>query len=108
MMKFQKTINHGIKRLRLQHGITQEKFAELVGLTVEAVRNLEYNRYSPTAKTIDSICGAFGITPIDLLMSDTTPDKENLLEVISQKLQNSNPAELHRVSDIIDLLRKKY
>ena len=108
IMRYQLQINSGIKRLRAQHNLTQEKFAEIVGLTVEAVRNLEHNKYAPNAKTIDAICNSFNIRPIDLLIDDITKENVDVLQIIQYKLNSSSIAELRIIDEMIDVVRRNY
>ena len=103
-MEYQTLINAGIKRLRKSKMLTQDKFAEIVGITPEAVRNLEYNKYAPKADTIDNICKAFNITPLDLLLPTINQD-ENLLDEIICKLKLADNDKLRRISQIIDLVK---
>ena len=60
-MNYQEVITSNIKELRYKNGLTQEQFAEKLGITVNGVSNIERNCYQPTAKMIDKICSAFSI-----------------------------------------------
>ena len=73
-MGYQKLINMNIRELRLRNNLTQEEFAEKIGISIQGVSNIERNRYQPTADTIDKICYAFEITPAQLLI---IPSKNN-------------------------------
>ena len=44
-MKYQELINRNIKALRQKHYMTQEEFAERVGLSLQGLSNIERNRY---------------------------------------------------------------
>ena len=48
-MGYQKLINSNIKELRLKHHLTQEEFAEKIGISLQGGSNIERNRYQPTA-----------------------------------------------------------
>ncbi len=103
-MKYQKLITDGIRRLRKRNGLTQELFAEKIGLTVEAVRNIEYNKYTPTAKTIDSICNSFKISPFELMLPEIEQDEDLLIE-IDKKLKLCTNKDLRRINALIDIIR---
>ena len=107
-MNYKKQLNYGIRRIRLQFGYTQDAFAEKVGLTVETIRNIEHNKCMPSSSTIDNICGAFNIEPIDLLLPDNSNNEIELIEKINLKLKDSTEEELKRINDVIDVIRKKY
>lgn len=104
MVDYQKLLTSNIKKLRKSSGLTQEKFAELVDISVDGIRNLEHNKYAPTAKTIDSICSAFNITPFDLLLPDAQQDEE-IIKEINNKLKLCDNDKLKRISKIIDLIK---
>ena len=105
-MEFQTSINNGIKKLRKNAGLTQEKFAELVGLSIAGLKKLEQNKYQPSSDTIDKICGAFKIHPIDLLINNEPKEKTETLKVIELKLQNLSEQELIKVNGFIDLIKE--
>lgn len=69
-MSYQKLITNGIKRLRTENKLTQEKFAEKINMSVQGYRNIEHSRYLPTAETIDKICKVFNIQPVELLLPE--------------------------------------
>ena len=66
-MKYQELINKNIKELRQANNLTQEEFAEKIGISIQGLSNIERNRYQPAAETVDKICKAFKITPAELL-----------------------------------------
>ena len=82
-MKYQELLAKNIKELRLKHNLTQEVFAEKIGLTTNGVSNIERNRYQPTAETIDRICRAFKITPAELLLVPTDSNKEIIENIVT-------------------------
>lgn len=104
MNNYQMLITSGIKNLRIKTGLTQEKFAEYTGISVEGLRNIEKDRYAPKPATIDSICAAFNITPFDLLLPDVSID-ENLISEINSKLKLCKNDDLQRISKMIDIIR---
>lgn len=104
MTNFQQLLTLNIKNLRLKLGLTQEKFAEYAGISVEGLRNIEKNRYAPKANTIDNICSAFKITPFELLLPDAQQDEE-IIEEIHNKLKLCDNDKLKRISKIIDLVK---
>ena len=69
-MNYQKLITNGIKRLRTKNNLTQEQFSEKINMSVQGYRNIEHNKYLPTAETIDKICAEFKIAPVQLLLPD--------------------------------------
>jgi len=103
-MSYKKLITNGIKRLRTQHKLTQEQFAEKVCLSVQGYRNIEHSRYLPTAETIDKICKVFNIQPIELLLPDQQENLDKLRELINVKLCNCDLDKLIKINNFMDLI----
>lgn len=99
-MKYQELISKNIKELRLRNNLTQEEFAEKIGISINGISNIERNRYQPTAGTIDKICKVFNITPAELLL---LPDKSNqdLIQNIIALLSACSYKKLKKIYDII-------
>lgn len=105
MVKFQELINKSIKNFRLSLGMSQEKFCEKCGFTVDNYRNLEYNRHCPKASTVDKICKTFSINPYELLKYGL--DKTSIkASDITTSLSDLSQSQLNFVSEFIRLLRK--
>ena len=104
-MGYQKLINMNIRELRLNNNLTQEEFAEKIGISIQGVSNIERNRYQPTADTIDKICSAFEITPAQLLVV-SPKSNEDIIKNIVTLLSNCKPKKLKQIYDIISILLK--
>lgn len=103
-MSYRELITNGIKRLRSQHKLTQEQFAEKVCMSVQGYRNIEHSRYLPTAETIDKICKVFNIQPVELLLPDKQENLARLQELINAKLCCCDIDKLIKVNNFIDLI----
>lgn len=73
-------------------------------MSVQGYRNIEHNKYLPTAETIDKICKEFKVAPIDLLLPDEQNDLKELKSIINYKLDNCKLEKLIRISSMIDLM----
>lgn len=104
-MGYQKLINMNIRELRLKNNLTQEEFAEKIGISIQGVSNIERNRYQPTADTIDKICSAFEIIPAQLLVV-APKNNEDIIKNIVTLLSNCKPKKLKQIYDIISILLK--
>ena len=102
-MNYQKLINTNIKRLRIKLGLTQEEFAEKIGISLQGLSNLERNRYQPTSSTIDKICKIFQVSPIELLLVENKTN-EDILFNINSLLKNCSVKKLKQIYEIILLL----
>ena len=104
-MKYQKLINTNIKNIRLSNNLTQEEFAEKIGISIQGLSNIERNRYQPSAETIDKICSAFNITPAELLITPN-PQNEDILSNIITLLSQCSQRKLVKIYNIISLIIK--
>ena len=102
-MKYQRLINSNIKELRLKNGLTQEEFAEKIGISIQGLSNIERNRYQPNSETIDKICNSFKITPIDLLLIKNNTNKI-LIKNINALLFQCSSYKLKKIYEIIKIL----
>lgn len=104
-MDYQTLINTRIKNLRLSRNLTQEEFAEKIGISIQGLSNIERNRYQPTAKMVDKICKVFKITPVQLL-SAPEGEKEDIIKEISILLSECPKGKLKKIYEIIKVLIK--
>lgn len=105
-MDYQKLINSNIKELRITLGLTQEEFAEKIGLSIQGLSNLERNRYQPTSDTIDKICKNFKISPLELLLTKNKSN-DNLIKNINALLLQCSTQKLNQIFEIILILLRK-
>lgn len=103
-MKYQELINKNIKELRFKYHLTQEEFAEKIGISIVGLSNLERNRYQPSAETIDKICETFKITPLELLISETN-SKDNFIKNIVALLNNCSNKNIKKIYEIIKIVQ---
>ena len=104
-MKYQQLINTNIKALRQKHFLTQEEFAEKIGISLQGLSNIERNRYQPTAETVDKICKAFNITPQELLITNSSANQDIINNIITL-LNQYPPKKLKQIYEIIAILAK--
>ena len=105
MTNFQALINKAIRILRDTSGLSQEKFSEKCGLSVEGYRNIEHNRYTPKSITIDKICDAFNLTPVDLLYIGMDLPSQDSKDMIINRINSLTDTQINMVNDFIDLIQ---
>ena len=71
-------IGETIKRLRKEREITQEEFAEVLGVSCQSVSRWENNNCYPGIELIPAIAGFFGISTDRLMGIDEITEKENI------------------------------
>ena len=103
-MSYQQLITNGIKRIRIKSKLTQEQFAEQINMSVQGYRNIEHNKYLPTAETIDKICRLFNISPVEILLPDEQNNLSDIKQIINFKLKNCSLEKLIRINSMIDLM----
>ena len=104
-MKYQELLNTNIKKLRQDNNLTQEEFAEKIGISIQGLSNIKRNKYQPTADTIDRICKAFKVTPCELLL-DQKEDNETIIKNIVSLLSECKKSKLKKIYDILLLMLK--
>jgi len=102
-MDYQKLINSNIKELRVKNGLTQEEFAEKIGISIQGLSNIERNRYQPTSNTIDKICDVFQITSVELLLTKNS-NEETLIKNINILLMQCSKSKLKQIYEILLIL----
>lgn len=103
-MDYIKILSHGIKRLRLSKNLTQEKFAEKIGLSVQGYRLIEIGQSQPLPNTINTICDTFNVSPIDLLLPDNTDDRQALEKIVITKIKSYSIEKLAKINNVIDVI----
>lgn len=66
-MAIQKQVGDKIRYLRKQQNLSQQKLAELIGMDLTSVNEIENGHRNPSLKTIGKIAKALSVTPKDLL-----------------------------------------
>lgn len=105
MTDFQGLINKSIKELRTRSRLTQEKFSEKCGLSSpDNYRNIEYNRHMPRPETINKICDAFNITPIELMTITINSTPQEKIDNIITRISNLNATQLNLLEGFLDVI----
>ncbi len=73
-----------IRRLRKLSGLTQEGFAEKIGLQTRSLTDIENGKYLPKPANIDKICSNLNITPGELFKFPFDVADDEKIEMINQ------------------------
>ena len=76
-MDMRRLVGRNFTRLRLAKGFTQERFAEVSGVTQQYVSGLERGQRNPTVVTLYHLASALGVSPVDLVMPDVDAPRES-------------------------------
>jgi transcriptional regulator with XRE-family HTH domain len=66
-MDMRKLVGSNAARIRKEKGLTQEKLAELSGLSQQYLSGLEQGRRNPTVVTVYELATALGVSYLDLM-----------------------------------------
>ena len=77
-------IGETIKILRKEREITQEEFAEVLGVSCQSVSRWENNFCYPDIELIPTIAAFFGISTDKLMGIDEITEKENIEKYLEQ------------------------
>lgn len=92
-------LNENIKKLRKQHGMTQEQLAEAMGVSVGAVSKWESGQSNPELSLVAELADFFGVS-VDVLLGYTlkSSSRENVISHIRrlnlEKRFDEAPAEI--------------
>lgn len=75
-MDMRRLVGLNFSRLRREKGFTQERYAEISGVTQQYVSDLERGLRNPTVVTLFHLASALGVKPSDLLaeIADDQPE----------------------------------
>lgn len=88
-----------VKFQRERAGLTQEKFAEMVGLETKTVSSVERGVVGISLSTMQNICRVLSISA-DSLLFDSTP--ENDVEFLANRLKRLSTKEFNIVEGVVD------
>lgn len=104
-MNDKELIGQKIKTLRNSKQLTQEKFAELIDLSVRQMGKIENGKCYPSLETLKKIAQLFDLTLDVLLDTDYYDDPEVLRTKIHDKVDKINDTQLrmlYRVATGLD------
>ncbi len=94
--------SENFKQLRKEKGDTQEKIAEVLGVTGQTVSRWELDICYPDLELLPSIANYFGVT-VDALLSNDNNSKEKDRETFYEKL---NALDWQNSTDCIDIVKE--
>ncbi len=99
-----KRIGRRIKQRREEIGLTQEQFAEKLGLTTNYISTLERGASFPRCEKLILILNGLE-TSADAIFCDVlTHSNDYKASVLSEKLDELPPDEQQRILDIVELM----
>ena len=81
-----------IKRARTELGLTQQRLAELTGVTVNYISLVENGHRGVGMEQMDKFANAFGIpTAFLLVLAEVQPKRDDLLESLQNTIRATIP-----------------
>lgn len=97
-----------IKKYRLRSGITQERLAEYLGLSVSAISQWECGKTMPDITLLPVIAGIFDVTTDELLGVDLSKKQEEISRILEEYNRLSNLGLDKEKFDFIKTAYSKY
>lgn len=101
MSRIQELFGKKLRELRRSRDITQEKLAEMSGLSLQYIGEIERNRRNPSLTSMESLAEALNIPIGDLfnLEEFQRSDKE-LRETLIRQVREATPEQLRMLYDL--------
>lgn len=82
MQEFKKALGKRIQTFRKAGKFTQEQLAELIGIEVPSLSNIETGKYAPSIDTLQKLSEVLGVRPWEFYYFDELSDDEMKQEII--------------------------
>ena len=102
--EFLKTMGQRIMVRRKSLRMTQEEFAEKLGVSAQMISNLELGKKAIRPENLARVCDALGLSA-DFVLTGT--NTKTAVDAVAEKLIQLTAEELQMVSDMIDYMNKK-
>lgn len=81
-MDIKKSIGKKIQMIRKRQGITQEALAEMIGIEVPSLSNLETGKYAPSIETLQKLSDVLKTKPYEFYYFETISLEKMKVEII--------------------------
>ena len=95
-----------IQEIRKSKKITQEKLAEMIGLDIPNISNIERGKRFVSANTLENIINALDTTPKELFNFEHIKSRDELLNDLNTIIQSSSDKELEYFLRMIHLYKE--
>jgi transcriptional regulator with XRE-family HTH domain len=88
MENIKKLLGKKIKEVRKKRNLTQEKLAEMAGIEIPSLSNIENGKNYPNHETLDKISNALNVKPYELYIFDYYLPKETLIKEMNEFMKD--------------------
>lgn len=109
MQDFLKDFGHKIRTERTKRKMSQEKLAELIGMSAQTVSIIERGIYFTNYPVLKKLCEVFNLAPMELFDFDNklTNENKDMLEIkILYQLKNLDAKQKEKAYRIIKTLKE--
>lgn len=103
-------LGNNIRKYRRELGLTQEQFADKIGVSGQAISRWENGTTYPDMELIPVLANSFGVTTDDLFDMDKSQREEEAKKTITElaRLTYENPLNVDRIIELIREVRQNY
>lgn len=83
MIDIKKALGKKIKQIRKSKNLTQESLAELIGLEVPSLSNIETGKFAPSIDTLQKLCDVLGVEPWEFYYFNEVSEEKMVSEINS-------------------------
>lgn len=95
MYQIKKLLGTKIKTIRNQKGITQEYFAEKIGISPRSVSFIENGKNYPSPETLSAICEVLDIEPYKLFLYPKEKSVNEIKNILINKINDDDDFALY-------------
>ena len=88
MQELKKSLGRQIQKIRKRQKLTQEKLAELIGIEVPSMSNIETGKYAPSIETLQKLSEVLDVKPWEFYYFDEISPAEMKQELIKALDEN--------------------
>jgi transcriptional regulator with XRE-family HTH domain len=103
MSKSKKLLGARIRYMRKKNGLSQEKFAELIGIDPNSVSRIECGVHNPSLDTLEKITTALKVEMRDLFLFN---NKETAEEMRAFLIQTASEMGVEKLREVVRAVRK--
>ena len=107
-----KRLGARVKEERKKAKLTQERFAEKVGLSVDYIGYIERGKQAPYLKTLERIATTLGVEVYELFLfrekGNKGDDEETAIKELVLSVQNKDPEDIRFIASILRQIFEKW
>ncbi len=102
MSQLKKLLGKRIKEIRISRHLTQEELSELTDIGASSISKIESGYFHPSDENIVKIAAALKVKPYKLYMFNHQKSRQELIEEITELLNNATDEEIKLAYKILN------